>query len=76
MFDDRPREHIDTRTMTPEQAREIWPELKAYIYDPCSAILIASLLRARDDPEAKAELRAKRKAAMEAELAAKMEKPR
>jgi len=73
---DRPRETIDVAHWTPTQCREVWPELMAFLVDPCSAILVGSMQRLRFDPDAKAELRAKRRAMAEVEMAARTERPR
>ena len=65
-------EVIDASTWTPAQARETCSEVRAYMHDPCSAILFQSVDRMRWDPEARAELRRRRKAAMDAEAEARM----
>lgn len=65
----RPREHIDVATWTPGQEAECWPDLRNIIYDPCTSILFNSLHQMKNDPEARAELRVKRKAIAEQEQA-------
>jgi len=72
----REREVIEVATWTPAQRREVWPELMAFILDPCSAALVGGLTAQQNDETVRAERYRRLKAKREIQQEMRMERPR